>query len=440
MDDAIGPDEMAKIAEEAYIYAFPMLMGYRFAYATHLQPASPGYRGPANSGPYGKAIPLDHTYKDVVTANADTPYSFALLDLRAGPVVLSVPAITDRYYVMQFIDLYGCNDLFVGSRATGSDAQTWYLMGPNQQGDVPGGFTGSHRFETELAILAGRTQLLSAADEAACNEVMAQYKLEPYEVSVRGDVPTAPASAWPHWDDAAAHDERFIGYLNALLPLCQPLHAEETELFERFARIGIGPGLPFDADALEPEQRAAIARALSNDPKLIIGDEPTGNLDTVSAGLVFGLFEELVEGGKTIIMVTHDHGLARRFSRKVRIVDGVLDPVVDEPQEEEPVPIVVAAPDDGVQLIHTPSWAQALASSATGRRSTRCCYCPATSPRPTIRRTSRWHGFSCSSGSPRAPTTRASHATSTAASSRCSATWSWTSTKRSSSMSSTRRK
>jgi len=72
------------------------------------------------------------------------------------------------------------------------------------------------------------------------------------------------------------------------------------------------------------QQRAAIARALSNDPKLIIGDEPTGNLDTVSAGLVFALFEELVEGGKTIIMVTHDRDLAGNIPRVEEVRSGQL--------------------------------------------------------------------------------------------------------------------
>jgi putative ABC transport system ATP-binding protein len=72
------------------------------------------------------------------------------------------------------------------------------------------------------------------------------------------------------------------------------------------------------------QQRAAIARALSNDPKLIVGDEPTGNLDTVSAGLVFGLFEELVEQGKTIIMVTHDWELAGNIPRVEEVRNGQL--------------------------------------------------------------------------------------------------------------------
>lgn len=72
------------------------------------------------------------------------------------------------------------------------------------------------------------------------------------------------------------------------------------------------------------KQRVAIARALVNDPPLIIADEPTGSLDTVTAETIFQIFEKLVAQGKTIVMVTHDNGLAARFSRVVRIADGEL--------------------------------------------------------------------------------------------------------------------
>ena len=85
VDQSLTPAEVAAIAREAYIYSFPMMMGYRYAYATFLQPASPAYRGPANAGPYGEAVTLDHRFRDVITPNADTPYSFSLLDFRAGP-------------------------------------------------------------------------------------------------------------------------------------------------------------------------------------------------------------------------------------------------------------------------------------------------------------------------------------------------------------------
>jgi putative ABC transport system ATP-binding protein len=70
------------------------------------------------------------------------------------------------------------------------------------------------------------------------------------------------------------------------------------------------------------QQRAAIARALANDPPLLVADEPTGNLDSATAESVFQLFQHLAEEGKTILMVTHDEGLARRTGRHISMLDG----------------------------------------------------------------------------------------------------------------------
>lgn len=71
-------------------------------------------------------------------------------------------------------------------------------------------------------------------------------------------------------------------------------------------------------------QRAAIARALANDPPVLVGDEPTGNLDSRTAESVFALFERLVSTGKTILMVTHDPDLARRTRKQITVADGEI--------------------------------------------------------------------------------------------------------------------
>ena len=70
------------------------------------------------------------------------------------------------------------------------------------------------------------------------------------------------------------------------------------------------------------QQRAAIARALANDPPLLVGDEPTGNLDSATADQVFGLFADLVDQGKTLVIVTHDRGLSQRMGRVLHLLDG----------------------------------------------------------------------------------------------------------------------
>jgi putative ABC transport system ATP-binding protein len=72
------------------------------------------------------------------------------------------------------------------------------------------------------------------------------------------------------------------------------------------------------------QQRAAIARALANDPPVVVADEPTGNLDTATADEVFALFEDLVSQGKTMLIVTHDRGLSARMGRVIHLLDGCV--------------------------------------------------------------------------------------------------------------------
>lgn len=72
------------------------------------------------------------------------------------------------------------------------------------------------------------------------------------------------------------------------------------------------------------QQRAAIARAMANDPPIIAADEPTGNLDSRTADAIVVLFEDLVDQGKTFLMVTHDEDLASRASRIVELSDGEI--------------------------------------------------------------------------------------------------------------------
>ncbi len=264
MDPSTTLEELEAIAQEAYIYAFPAFMGYRGGYDKFLNPSSPQYLGEPNFGPYGKAVTLDSNFKGIITPNADTPYSWGMLDLRGGPLVLTVPEVKDRYYVMQFENLLGENEYFVGSRATGPEAGSYLLVGPSWKGDLPNGFADTLRFETDVVYLIGRTQLFSPEDKPALAKVMEQYRLEPLEVYNGGEAPELPPVNWPVWDDETSRDERFVGLLNRLLEFCGPIHPSEADLFERFARAGVGAGINFDAGALSDDHRAALARGAAS--------------------------------------------------------------------------------------------------------------------------------------------------------------------------------
>ena len=117
---------------------------------------------------------------------------------------------------------------------------------------------------------------------------------------------------------------------NAVLPLDFARRGSKRERFDRARHNLELVGLGDKADQLPAElsggeqQRVAIARALACDPKLVVGDEPTGNLDSVTAGEMFELLGRLNEAGKTVLYVTHDLELAGRAHRIITIRDGLV--------------------------------------------------------------------------------------------------------------------
>ncbi len=117
---------------------------------------------------------------------------------------------------------------------------------------------------------------------------------------------------------------------NIELPLYYQGWADEEsrEVATKYAtRVGLGDRLhhkPFELSGGQ-QQRVAIARALSNDPLVILADEPTGNLDSKSGAEILNMFDDLHAQGKTLIMVTHSDELAERCHRVVRLRDGVVE-------------------------------------------------------------------------------------------------------------------
>lgn len=117
---------------------------------------------------------------------------------------------------------------------------------------------------------------------------------------------------------------------NIILPMdfCNTFPVKERR--ERAVSLLEKVGIAEQADKLPSDlsggqqQRAAIARALSNDPPLIVADEPTGNLDSQTSDAVMQLFANLALEGKTVLMVTHERDLTRYFTRSIILSDGVI--------------------------------------------------------------------------------------------------------------------
>lgn len=117
---------------------------------------------------------------------------------------------------------------------------------------------------------------------------------------------------------------------NVMLPMdfCNtfPLSQRKVRALGLLKQVGIEDQAYKFPTALSggQQQRAAIARALANDPPIILADEPTGNLDSTTSNDVFGIFNDLVRTGKTIIIVTHDQDIAGRCSRTIKLADGQI--------------------------------------------------------------------------------------------------------------------
>jgi putative ABC transport system ATP-binding protein len=121
-----------------------------------------------------------------------------------------------------------------------------------------------------------------------------------------------------------------VPYLNAVenVMLAQYFHSvtDEGQAAEALKRVGLGERLTHLPSQLSggEQQRVAIARALINQPKLILADEPTGNLDEANEQIVIDLFRDLHKSGHTILMVTHDPDIARQADRRIELAHGHL--------------------------------------------------------------------------------------------------------------------
>ena len=292
---ALTPNEARAIAKEAWLYAYAPLEGYKTMYNQAVNKDFPGYVGGFNRYRHYARMntPVD---KDIVTPNNDTPYSWAWLDLRAEPIVLSLPAVpAPRYYVNQWFDLYTHNFAYTGVRATGRDAGNYLFAGPNWKGPVPKSITKVFRAETDFVGTLTRTQLNGAEDIAAMQTVQAQFKLTPLSQFAGTPAPKpAPPVDWPAPDDRKMAGIGFISYLNALLPFMPTVPSEKATM-TRFAKIGIGASKPFDASKLDPAVRAAMEQGVA-DAEKELKDKA---LAVTSSKELFGSRQEL---GKDYVM------------------------------------------------------------------------------------------------------------------------------------------
>jgi hypothetical protein len=249
--------ETKAIAEEGFIYGLPIVMNYAVMYEYAVDRNSDQFKAPFNEIKNEARV---FTYKDtaIVTPNSDTPYSLAWLDLRAEPMVLSVPAVDkSRYYSVMLCDGNTFNYGYIGSRATGSEAGDYMVVGPDWKGETPPGIKKVFRSTTQLSLAAYRTQLFNADDMPNVVKVQSGYEVQPLSAYLKQPPPpAAPAINFPRIDKEMVKTN-FFDYLDFALQFA-PAGPEETAIRAKLASIGIGAGKTFDFKDLSVEHKAAV--------------------------------------------------------------------------------------------------------------------------------------------------------------------------------------
>jgi hypothetical protein len=258
-----GIAETKAIAEEGFIYGLPIVMNYAVMYEYVVDRDSGQFKAPFNQIKNEARV---FTYKDtaIVTPNSDTPYSLLWMDLRAEPMVLSVPAVDkSRYYAVMLTDGNTFNYGYIGSRATGNEAGDYMVVGPDWRGGTPAGIKKVFRSSTQFSIAAYRTQLFNAADMPNVIKVQAGYKAEPLSAYLKQPAPpAAPAINFPKIN-AAMVKTGFFKYLDFALQFAPP-GPEEKAIRAKLARIGVGAGKTFDFKDLSLEHKAEVVLAMKD--------------------------------------------------------------------------------------------------------------------------------------------------------------------------------
>jgi hypothetical protein len=295
-EKSITPEEARAIAKEAYIYGFPLVDHYRIFYSYFIDQNDPEFKAELNQL---KNIPKVYTHQDrsVQTANSDTPYSWAGLDLSEEPIVIVIPPIEDtRYFSVQMIDGFTHNFAYIGSRTTGNKGGKFLLVGPYWKGETPSGFEKIIQSETNLVMTLFRTQLFDPSDIDNVVKIQSGYQLLPWSVyqnSAASNEKEAISWIIPIGRDEQKSSLMFFNQLSFWLQF-YGIHESEREFFQRLAKIGLVPGKVFDPESLKPEIKEALVAGIQdaweafdelNNTKIKTG--------LVTSGDVFGTREHL---------------------------------------------------------------------------------------------------------------------------------------------------
>lgn len=258
-----GVREAKILAEQIYAFGYPLvIMDVTKDMMTHSAMATES-AAPLNQFVHKKSFP-DDSFTDVVSPNADTLYSSAWLDLSSGPVVLSLPDLGSRYYLMQMMSAW--TDVFAnpGSRTTGNGKIDFVVTGPNWHGTVPIGLQQIKAPTNDVWII-GRTQTNGPKDYDKVHDLQKRYTLIP--LSSWGQSYNPPSNVrvkeGVNMSQTPVDQVESLSGLDFFTRMAEsmkrnPPTDQDGLMTEKMKRIGLVPGQSFDAAKLSPELRAAL--------------------------------------------------------------------------------------------------------------------------------------------------------------------------------------
>jgi hypothetical protein len=261
-------------AAEAYVAGYPLLVSLRtMQQLGGLLGVNSLFWQSELSGPQNRVV---------VAPNRDTLYSIAVLDLRAEPMALTLPEVTDRYFTYQFLDTWTESFAYVGTRATGGRAGTWVVVPPDWEGEVPDGAEVLES-STPLVFMLGRFLVDDEADVAEVTAISEQVTLQPLSALTGGEAPPPPPPLGeaPGTAQAIPTDASFFDELGDALAVNPPPTPAQRDFFARVEPLGVGPG-ENPAAAGRPEQVEVLDAGAAR------GDERIGEAMAARGDIVDG--------------------------------------------------------------------------------------------------------------------------------------------------------
>lgn len=251
-----------EIGLKAYEFAFPLVL-------TGTTREIMSEKTPINTFCHFTKLPT-HQTKFIVRPNVDTLYSVAWIDLHNDAQVLSIPAMPDRYYIIEILDAWTEVVANPGTRTTGREAHEYLITGPNWRGIVPQGLM-QIKIPTEMAWIIGRIQTNGKSDTTYVSSLQKNFTITPLAKWSTKTTPqkicdntATPAQIHKHLvpvDEVINMSmDQFFTQFTDLLASNKP-HPEDKNMVNKLAQIGIIPGKPFTVEKLSPAVIKGLERA-----------------------------------------------------------------------------------------------------------------------------------------------------------------------------------